>query len=140
MCNRRISDKTNLYCIQNVRRTIAECTCGNRPGNSFTCPVVDRSQRRSNGHQRINTRYLQDAETMRIGQTARELDRPHTNALVMYINRTYLSGGVRSNFEHAQNLPTDRTGQNGYHRTQNAFGHERTENFTVCYASVSAIR
>ena len=51
--------------------------------------------------------------------------------------------------EHAQNLPTNKTGQNGYYLTRNAFmrnwqethvaGHERAENFTVRYVSVSAI-
>ena len=51
----------------------------NCPGNSFTCPVVDRTQLRSNGHQRVHTGYLQEAERMRTGQTAREPGKPHTN-------------------------------------------------------------
>ena len=51
-----------------------------RPGISVTCPEVDRSQPRSNGHKRIYTGYLQDAERMRTRQTAREPDRLHTNA------------------------------------------------------------
>ena len=71
---------------------ITECACGTRPGNSVTCP------HNSNGHQRIHTGYLQDAERMKTGQTAREPVKPHTNARVMFINRTYLSGGVRSKF------------------------------------------
>ena len=75
--------------------------------NVVTCFVVDRSQFRSNVHQRIYTGYLQDAERhlviprvairylkgrydktftgedverMRTGQTAREPDKPLTNA------------------------------------------------------------
>ena len=36
---------------QNVRRTIMECACSTRTGNSVTC----HSQLRSNGHQRIPT-------------------------------------------------------------------------------------
>ena len=59
---------------------ITELACGTRPGNSVPCPVVDRSQLRSNGHKRIYTGYLQDAEHMRTGQTTREQDKPHTNA------------------------------------------------------------
>ena len=42
---------------------------GTRPGNSFTCPVADRSQLRSKGHQRIYTGNLQDAECMGTRQT-----------------------------------------------------------------------
>ena len=48
-------------------------THGTRPGSSVltvTCPVVDRSQLRSNGHKRMHTGYLQDAERTRTGQTA----------------------------------------------------------------------
>ena len=52
------------------RKTIKECACDIRPLNSVTCPEVDHSQLRSNGHQRIHTGYLQDAERMRTGQTA----------------------------------------------------------------------
>ena len=63
---------------QNVRRTNTECAHGTRWGNSFTCPAVDRSQLRSNRHQQIHKGYLQDAERMRTGQTAREPDKPHT--------------------------------------------------------------
>ena len=51
---------------------------------------------------------------MRTGQTAYQ-------RMVTFIHRTYLSGGVVRSFEHVQNLPTDRTGQNGYHLTRNAF-------------------
>ena len=128
---------------RNVRWTITECAYGTRPGNSATCtcPVVDRSQLRSNGHQQIHTWYLQDALRMRNGQTTREPDTPHTNGWVTFTHRTYLSGGVGRSFEQVQNLPTDKTGQNGYHLTRNAFthrmgngreethanGHERTE-------------
>ena len=43
-------------------------------------PAWQLTQLRSNGHQRIHTGYLQDAESMRTGQTAREPDKPHTNA------------------------------------------------------------
>ena len=73
MFNRCLTDKTNMYRIrngQNVRWRIKEWTCGTRPRNSFTCPADDRSQFRSNGHQRIYTGCLQDAERMRTGQTA----------------------------------------------------------------------
>ena len=58
---------------QNVRGPITECECGTHLGNSVTCPVVDRSQLDSNGHQQIHTGYLQDAKRMRTGK-------PHTNA------------------------------------------------------------
>ena len=51
-----------------------------RPVNYVTCPAVDLSQLRSNGHQRTHAGYLQDAERMRTGQTARDPDKPHTNA------------------------------------------------------------
>ena len=63
-----------MYHIRNT-----ECTCGTHPGNSVTCPVVDSSQLRSNRHQQIHTGYIQDAEHMRTGQTAQELDKYHTN-------------------------------------------------------------
>ena len=113
---------------QNVRWTITECACGTRPGNVVTCPVVDRSQLRSNGHQRIHRGYLQDVERMRTGQSAHEPDKPHTKAWVTFIHRTYLSGDARSKFWIVQNLPTDtcRTGQNGYRLTRNAFTAWRT--------------
>ena len=67
-----LTDKTNMYSMingQNFRRTITECTCGTHLGNPVTCPVVDHSQLRSNGHQWIHTRYLQDAERMRTRKT-----------------------------------------------------------------------
>ena len=63
----------------------------------------------------------------------------------------YPVASIRS-FEHVKNLPTDRTEQNlispdteRIHRMRNgqemhANGHKRTGNFTVRYASVSAIR
>ena len=50
---------------------------GTRPFNmryssvlTVTCPVVDRSQLRTNGHKLMHTRYLHDAERTRTGQTA----------------------------------------------------------------------
>ena len=52
----------NVLCVP--YQEIVRLTCGTRPGTSVltvTCPVVDRSQVRSNGHQRIHTGYLQDA-------------------------------------------------------------------------------
>ena len=71
----------NEYVLYKKRtERITECTCGTCPGNPFTCFVVDRSQFRSNGHQWIYTGYLKDAERMRTEQTAREPDKPHTNA------------------------------------------------------------
>ena len=45
---------------------ITECACGTRPGTQITCPVVDHSHLRSNGH----TGYLQDAERTKTRQTA----------------------------------------------------------------------
>ena len=83
---------------ENVRWTNTEYACGTRLGNSVTCPVVDRSQFRLNGHQGIHTGYLQDNERMITRQNAREPDKPHTTARVTFIHRTYLSGGVRSKF------------------------------------------
>ena len=132
-----------------LRWTITECACCIRPGNSVTCPVVDNSQLRSNRHQRIHTGYLQDAERMRTWQTAWESDRPHTNAWVKFIHRTYLSGGVHLKFWPCPKLAngSDRTKQispdtERIQRMANgqASGHQRTENFTVRYTSVSAIR
>ena len=61
----------NVLCVP--YQELARLTCGTRPENSVltvTCPVVDRSQVRSNAYQRIHTGYLQDAERMRTGQTA----------------------------------------------------------------------
>ena len=61
----------NVLCVP--YQELVRLTCGTRPGKSVltvTCPVVDRSQVRSNGHQRIHTGYLQDAERTRTGQTA----------------------------------------------------------------------
>ena len=64
---------------------LVRLTCGTPPGNSVltvTCPVVDgpfatkilscpvSSCLRSNGHKRIHTGYLQDAQRTRTGQTA----------------------------------------------------------------------
>ena len=67
--------------------------------------------------------YLQDAERMRTGQTAREPDKPYTNAADELRSSTvhiYPVASVRS-FAHVQNLLTDRTAQNGHHLTRNAF-------------------
>ena len=66
--------------------------------------------------------YIPDTYRM---PNAREPDKPHTNAQVTFIHRTstghlYPVASVRS-FEHVQNLPTDKTGQNGHHLTRNAF-------------------
>ena len=61
----------NVLCVP--CQDLVRLTCGTRPGNSVltvTCPVVDRSQHRSNGHKRMHTGYLQDAERTRTGQTA----------------------------------------------------------------------
>ena len=60
-------------------RCISLQVYNNRPGNSLTCPVVDQTQLRLNRHQPVHTGYLQEAERMRTGQTAREPDKPHTN-------------------------------------------------------------
>ena len=81
---------------QNVHWTIKEWACDIRPWSSVPRPEVDCSQLRPNGHQRIPTGYLQDAERMRAGQTAGEPDKQHTNARVTFINLTSLSGGVCS--------------------------------------------
>ena len=64
---------------ENVRWTNTEYACGTRLGNSVTCPVVDRSQSRLNGHQGMHTGYLQDNERMITRQNAREPDKPHTH-------------------------------------------------------------
>ena len=61
----------NVLCIP--CQELVRLTCGTRPRNSVltvTCPVVERSQLRSNGHKRMHTGYLQDAERTRTGQTA----------------------------------------------------------------------
>ena len=61
----------NILCVP--CQELVRLTCVTRPGNyvlTVTCPVVDRSQVKSNGHQRIHTGYLQDAERTRTGQTA----------------------------------------------------------------------
>ena len=80
---------------------------------SWSWPSFNSGRRDIDGH-------IQD--TYRIPD-ARELDKPHTtcNAQETFIHRTSLSGGVCSNFEHVQNLPTDKTGQNGYYLTHNTF-------------------
>ena len=74
---------------------LVHLACGTRPGNSFStvkCPVVDRSQLRSNGHKRMHTVYLQNAERTRTGQTA------YQRTSETFIHRTSLSGGVSSKF------------------------------------------
>ena len=82
------------------------------------CPVVDRSQVRSNGHQRIHTGYLQDAERTRTGQTAyKRTSNVHPPDIFIRWRP----------FEHVQNLPTDKTGQNGHHLTRNAFTARGTD-------------
>ena len=50
----------NVVCVH--CQELVRLTCGTRPGNSVltvTCPVVDRSQLRLNGHKRMHTAYLQ---------------------------------------------------------------------------------
>ena len=61
----------NVLCVPCCE--LVRFTCGTRPGNSVltvTCPELDRSKLRSNGHKRIHTGYLQDAERTRTGKTA----------------------------------------------------------------------
>ena len=94
----------NVLCVP--CQELVRLTCGTRPGNSVltvTCPVVDRSQLMSNGHKRMHNGYLQDAERTRTGQTAYQ--------------RT----------SNVQNLPTDKTGQNGHQLTRNAFTARGTD-------------
>ena len=54
---------------------------------------------------------------------AREPEKPHTNAQVTFIHRTYISGGIRFQVLNilVQNLPKDKTRLNGYYLTRNAF-------------------
>ena len=98
-----------------------------------------------------------DRSTTQIEQTSTDTYRTPTgclthenrpNRLLTHKKRSstehiYRVASVRSFEQHAN----DKTGQNGYYLTRNAFtargtenGHERIENFTVRYASVSAIR
>ena len=54
---------------------------------------------------------------------AREPGKPHTNAQETFISSTEnLNNPVTSvrSFVHVQNLPIDKTGQNGHYLTQNA--------------------
>ena len=89
--------------------------------------------------------YIQGAYRM---PDARELDKPHTNAQETFIHRTYISGGVRSKFWTCQLIRLDKTditwhATHSPHEelTRNACErNERTENFTVRYASASTIR
>ena len=135
----------NVLCV--ACQELVRLTCRSRPRNSVltvTCPVVDRSQLRSNGDQRICTEYRM--------QNAWEPDKPHTRAQITFIHRTSLSGGVRSKFWTCPKLANgqDRTKRispdtERIHRMRNgqethANGHERKENVTVRYVSVSAIR
>ena len=75
-----------MYRIRNGKKTLAEQSQNENaelvrePLLQCTCLAVDRSQLKSNGHQRIHTESLQDAKRMRTGQTARDPDKPHTNA------------------------------------------------------------
>ena len=92
----------NVLCVP--YQELVRLTFGTRPGNSVltvTSPVVDRSQVRSNGHQRIHTGYIPDTYRM---PNEREPDKPHTNARVTFIHRTSLSGGVRSKFSTCSKL------------------------------------
>ena len=68
------------------------------PGTLLPVLLLILSQLRSNGHQRIHTGYLQDAERMRTGQTARQPDKPHTEGISNVHPPDILSVGVRSKF------------------------------------------
>ena len=105
-------------------------------------PVVDRSQLLSNGHQRIHSRYLQDAERTRTGQTAYQ---PTSNVHPPDIFIRWRPFKVLNMFKTCQRIRPDKTDINrhGTHstheeRTRNAC--EQTENFTARYVSISAIR
>ena len=94
---------------------------------TITCPEVDRSTSQA---ERVST------DTSRI-PTGCLTNENRTNRILTHKKRSstenlYPVASVRS-FEHVQNLPTDKTGQNGYYLTWNAFtaethvnGHERT--------------
>ena len=101
------------------------------------------SQVRSNGHQRILTGYIQDAERKRTGRTAYKRT-SNVHPPDIFIRWRPLE--VLNMFKTCQRM-TKRTSPDTerIHRTRNrqemqANGHERTDNFTVRYASVSAIR
>ena len=71
ICERKIAFRPLGF--STVCQELVRLTCVTRPGNSVvtvTFPVLDRSQLGSNGHLRIHTGYLQDAERTRTGQTA----------------------------------------------------------------------
>ena len=109
-----------MCCIGNGQSVLCiPCPFDMRYSSIFTltCPVVDRSQLRSNGHQRTHTGYLQDAERTRIRQTAYQ---PTSNGLHWNLYHVYPVASVQS-FKHVQNLPTDKAGQNGHQLTWNAF-------------------
>ena len=136
---------------QNVRWTVTEFACGTNPRNSVTCPIVDHSQLRSNGYQRIHTGYLKDAERMRTRQTTRVPDKPHTNARVTFIHRTLfirwrpfevlnISKTCRRIWLDKTDITWHVTHSPHGERTRNACkGTQHTETFTVRYASVTAI-
>ena len=125
---------------QNVHWTITECACGTRTGNSVACPVVDRSQLRSNGHQRIHTGYLQNALRMRTGhRTGQTAYQRMSNAHPLYIFIRWRPFKVLNMYKTCQRIGSDKTditwhGTLSPHgeRTRNACKRTRTDREFCC--------
>ena len=101
---------------------VTECACGTRPGNSVTCPVVNpfttQVERTSTDSYRIPTgcrTHENRTNRTRTGQTAYQ----RTNNV--HPPDIFIPWRPFEVLNIVQNLPTDRTGQNGYHLTPNAF-------------------
>ena len=133
---------------QNVRWTNTECACGTRLGNSVTCPAVDRSQFRSNGHQRIHIGYLQDAERMRTGKPTRTGQTAYQRTSNVHPPDIFIQWRpfeVLDMYKNCQRIGPDKTDitwhvTHSRHEERTRHACKRTENFTVRYASDSAIR
>ena len=127
----------NVLCVP--CQELIRLTCGTRPGNSVltvTFPVVDRSQVRSNGHQRIHTGYLQNAEQMRTGQTAYQRT-SNVNPPDTFIR--WRPFEVLNMFKTCQRIRPDKTDitRHGTHspheeRTRNACERTRTDREFYC--------
>ena len=127
----------NVLCVP--CQELVRLNCGTRPGNSVltvTCPVVDRSQVRSNGHQWINTGYLQDAERTRTGQTAYQRT---SNVRPPGIFIRWRPFEVLNMFKTCQRIRPDKTditwhGTHSPHeeRTRNACERTRTDREFYC--------
>ena len=127
----------NVLCVP--CQELVRLTCVTHPGNSVltvTYPVVDRSQLRSNGHKRVHTGYLHDAERTRTGQTAHQRTSNVHPPDIFIRWRPFEVLNMSKTCQRIRPDKADIPDTERIHRMRNgqethANGHERTENFTV---------